>query len=187
MKVSREQAAKNRERVVEAASRLFRGRGVDGVGIGEVMGQCGLTHGGFYNQFGSKEALAAEACAAALSNSAARWRDIVADAGDNNAATAIAAHYLRDENRDSPETGCALTALGSDAARRGDELAAAFRGGFVALMDILQRAAPDLSRDEALARMAQMVGAMVLARGVGDPLLSDEILNATRKAMGLNP
>lgn len=63
MKVSREQAERNREKVVDAASRLFRARGVEGVGIGEVMRECGLTHGGFYNQFESKEALAAEACA----------------------------------------------------------------------------------------------------------------------------
>jgi TetR/AcrR family transcriptional repressor of nem operon len=185
MKVSRDQAARNRENVIDAASRLFRARGVEGVGIGEVMRECGLTHGGFYNQFESKDALAAEACAASLAHSAARWRAVVADAKDGDAIAAIAANYLNVRNRDAPETGCALIALGPDAARRGGDLAGAFRDGFEELATILQQAGPDLDRSTALARMAQMVGAMVLARGVADPALSDEILAATRQAAGL--
>lgn len=187
MKVSRDQAARNREKVVETASRLFRARGVDGVGIGEVMRECGLTHGGFYNQFGSKDALVAEACAASLVNSAVRWRSIVAEAevGERDAPTAIAAHYLSARNRDAPETGCALIALGSDAARRGGDLAGAFRQGFEELTAILQQAGSDMDRQEALARMAQMVGAMLLARGVADPALSEEILAAARRALNV--
>lgn len=183
MKVSRDQAARNREKVVDAASRLFRARGVDGVGIGEVMRECGLTHGGFYNQFGSKEALAAEACATSLANSAIRWRTIAAEAGKGDVPTAIAANYLSARNRDAPETGCALIALGPDAARRGGDLAGAFRQGFEELTAILQQSGPDMDRQEALARMAQMVGAMVLARGVADQALSDEILAAARHAL----
>lgn len=186
MKVSRDQAARNREKVIDAASRLFRARGVEGVGIGEVMRTCGLTHGGFYNQFESKEALAAEACAASLATSAARWRALVAEAEDGDAWAAIATNYLSARNRDAPETGCALIALGPDAARRGGAMAGAFRNGFEELTAILQQAGPDMDRQEALARMAQMVGAMVLARGVADPLLSDEILAATRQALGLS-
>lgn len=185
MKVSRDQAARNREKVVDAASRLFRARGVDGVGIGEVMRECGLTHGGFYNQFGSKDALVAEACAASLANSTLRWRSVVSEAvaGQGDAPTAIAANYLSARNRDAPETGCALIALGPDAARRGGDLAGAFRQGFEELTTILQQSVPDMDRQEALARMAQMVGAMVLARGVADPALSDEILAAARHAL----
>ncbi|WP_088185666.1 TetR/AcrR family transcriptional regulator [Sphingobium sp. Z007] len=185
MKVSRDQAARNREKVIDAASRLFRARGVDGVGIGEVMRECGLTHGGFYNQFESKEALAAEACAASLATSAVRWRAVAEAAAHGDAPAAIAANYLNPRNRDAPETGCALIALGADAARRGGELADAFRRGFEELATILEQAGPDISRQEALARMAQMVGAMVLARGVHDPALSDEILAATRHALGV--
>ncbi|WP_416464105.1 TetR/AcrR family transcriptional regulator [Sphingomonas sp. VDB2] len=186
MKVSRDQAARNREKVIDAASRLFRARGVEGVGIGEVMRECGLTHGGFYNQFESKEALAAEACAASLAASALRWRAVMEAAGQGDAPAAIAGNYLNARNRDAPDTGCALIALGPDAARRGGDLAEAFRNGFEELTAILEQAGPDLSRQDALARMAQMVGAMVLARGVGDPALSDEILAATRRALGLS-
>lgn len=186
MKVSREQAARNREKVVDTASRLFRARGVEGVGIGEVMRECGLTHGGFYNQFDSKEALAAEACAASLARSVARWREVVTEAGEGDAAKAIAANYLSARNRDAPETGCALIALGPDAARRGGDLGDAFRRGFEELTGILQQSLPDRPREEALARMAQMVGAMVLARGVADMGLSDEILAAVRKALDVD-
>lgn len=185
MKVSREQAAHNREKVVDTASRLFRVRGVDGVGIGEVMRECGLTHGGFYNQFDSKEALAAEACATSLAKGARHWRTLAAEAGAGKGPKAIAAHYLSPRNRDAPETGCALIALGPDAARRGGDLAEAFREGFEELTDILQQAAPGMDRAAALARMAQMVGAMVLARGVDDQALSDEILTAVRQALDL--
>lgn len=179
MKVSREQALRNREAVVETASRLFRAHGVDGVGIGEVMRACGLTHGGFYNQFASKEALAAEACAAALAKSAARWRGIAEQADD--AAAAITADYLSVRNRDRPETGCALTALGPDAARSGGVLGTAFRQGFEELITILQDCG-GLGRSQAVAHMAQMVGALVLARGVNDDALSDEILRASLAA-----
>ncbi|SES01809.1 TetR/AcrR family transcriptional regulator [Sphingobium sp. YR768] len=185
MKVSREQAARNRAQVVDTASRLFRARGVEGVAIGEVMRECGLTHGGFYNQFESKEALAAEACAASLEKGVARWHDVVAVAPEEGAAVAIAANYLSPRNRDAPETGCALIALGPDAARRGGDLAKAFRQGLEALTAILQQAGPGMDRQDALARMAQMVGAMVLARGVSNTDLSDEILAATREAMGV--
>ena len=185
MKVSRDQAARNREKVIDAASRLFRARGVEGVGIGEVMRECGLTHGGFYNQFDSKEALVAEACAASLANSATRWREVAAQAEEDHAPAAIAANYLSVRNRDAAETGCALIALGPDAARRGGDLAGAFRDGFETLAAILQQAGSGMERQAALAQIAQMVGAMVLARGVADPALSDEILAAARHALGV--
>ncbi|WP_150294103.1 TetR/AcrR family transcriptional regulator [Sphingobium estronivorans] len=183
MKVSREQAAHNREKVIEAASRLFRARGVEGVGINEVMRECGLTHGGFYNQFASKQTLAAEACARSLANGAKRWRALAQEAGPDDAASAIAADYVSIRNRDAPETGCALLALGPDAARQGGELSAAFRNGFNDLTNIIETSSPDISRPDALARMAQMVGAMVLARAVADPALSEEIMAAARNAL----
>ena len=184
MKVSREQAARNRETVVETASRLFRAQGVDGVGIGDVMRASGLTHGGFYNQFASKEALAAEACAAALEKSAERWRALAGQADDP--ARAIANDYLSARNRDSPEAGCALVGLGADAARQGGALAEAFGAGLETLAAILRQAAPDMDRATTLARLAQMVGAVALARGVSDPSLSDETMAAARQAAGLD-
>ncbi|WP_420144919.1 TetR/AcrR family transcriptional regulator [Sphingobium sp.] len=184
MKVSRDQAARNREKVVDTASRLFRARGVEGVGIGELMRECGLTHGGFYNQFESKDALAAEACAASFANSARRWRMVADQADGGGAASAIAADYLSARNRDAPESGCALIGLGPDAARRGGDLAIAFREGFETLAAILQQSQPDMERQAVLARMAQMVGAMMLARGVADMALAEEIMAASRDMLG---
>lgn len=180
MKVSREQAARNREAVVDAASRLFRAQGVDGAGIAEIMASSGMTHGGFYKQFESKDALAAEACARSLDRSAGHWRDIVARAGDH-ALDAIAADYLSARNRDLPERGCALIALGADAARKGGALAEAFREGMEGLASVLEEAGAD--RGAALARLSQLVGAMVLARAVDHPGLSEEIMVAARGAL----
>lgn len=182
MKVSREQAERNRATVVDTASRLFRAHGVDGVAIGEVMRQSGLTHGGFYNQFGSKEALAAKACAQALERSAERWRGIVAKVGEGDAPAALAADYLSERNRMAAETGCALVAVGADAARKGGELAEAFRGGLEGLAAVLTEATGN--RPQALAQLSQMVGAMVLARAVDNPALSEEILAAARMRCG---
>jgi TetR/AcrR family transcriptional repressor of nem operon len=180
MKVSREQAERNRATVVEAASRLFRAQGVEGAGIATIMAQSGLTHGGFYKQFGSKEALAAEACSHSLARSANHWRDI-ADTAQGDALAAIAADYLSPRNRDMPENGCALIGLGADAARRGGALADAFRHGMDGLAGILEQ--QGLDREQALARLSQLVGAMVLARAVKDESLSEEIMAATRAAL----
>jgi TetR/AcrR family transcriptional repressor of nem operon len=183
MKVTREQAARNRETVVDAASRLFRTHGVEGVGIGEIMRESGLTHGGFYGQFGSKEMLAAEACTRALDASATRWTRI-ADAHPNDVMPALATDYLSARNRDTPETGCALVALAADAARRGGDVADAFRTGLLNLADIIAQSAPENDRDHALAALSQLVGAMTLARAVNDEALSDRILAAAREALG---
>ncbi len=181
MKVSREQAERNRANVVEAASRLFRAQGVEGAGIATIMAQSGLTHGGFYKQFGSKEALATEACQRSLERSANRWQSIV-EGAPGDALAAIAADYLSPRNRDMPERGCALIGLGSDAARRGGALADAFREGMLGLVDILEQ--QGLDRGAALSRLSQMVGAMVLARAVKDEGLSEEIMAASRDVLG---
>lgn len=184
MKVSREQAERNRAAVVDAASRLFRSQGVEGAGIATIMAESGLTHGGFYKQFGSKEALAAEACARSLGRGADRWRSIARQASDKapeKMLEAIAADYLSPRNRDMPEQGCALIALGTDAARKGGAIADAYREGMEALAAILEGAGAP--RAQALARLSQMVGAMVLARAVKDEALSEEIMAASRSAM----
>lgn len=188
MKVSREQAERNRAAVVDAASRLFRSQGVEGAGIATIMAESGLTHGGFYKQFGSKEALAAEACARSLGRGADRWRSIARQASDEASdkapekmLEAIAADYLSPRNRDMPEQGCALIALGTDAARKGGAIADAYREGMEALAAILEEAGAP--RAQALARLSQMVGAMVLARAVKDEALSEEIMAASRSAM----
>jgi TetR/AcrR family transcriptional repressor of nem operon len=180
MRVNREQAARNRERVVDTSARLFRSRGLDGIGIADLMRSSGLTHGAFYGQFESKDALAAECVRTTLERSIKRWSRIVADHPDNPVA-ALATDYLSDRHLNGVETGCALTTLASDAARRGGAVAEAMAEGMEGLTDILERALPEGGRARALAILSQMIGAMTMARSVNDPALATEILAAARR------
>ena len=118
MKVSREQAALNRERIVETAARLFREKGFDGIGVADLMKGAGLTHGGFYGHFASKELLLAEATGKALEKSVMKWRKL-ADAAPARPVAAIAESYLSAAHRDGPGRGCAVSTLGTDVARAG--------------------------------------------------------------------
>lgn len=185
MKVSREQAAENRARVLEVAGRLFREKGFDGIAVAEIMKGAGLTHGGFYNQFGSKDDLAAEACAQVLAAAAARWRKL--GEGDDPLG-ALVNSYLSVRHRDGPGKGCAIPALAADAVRQPASIRAAFTKGLNDFIAILATFVPGRSaaarREKALATMSGMVGAMVLARAVNDPVLSTEILQAGTKAFG---
>jgi TetR/AcrR family transcriptional regulator, transcriptional repressor for nem operon len=113
MKVSREQAALNRERILEAAAQLFRERGFDGIGVADLMKQAGLTHGGFYGHFSSKEELIAEASARALTSTFALLSE-QAERAAGDPLSAVASTYLSSRHRDDPGTGCLLAALGPD-------------------------------------------------------------------------
>lgn len=184
MKVSREKCAENRDRIVAAASALFREKGFDGVAVADIMRQAGLTHGGFYGHFESKDDLAAEASRAALARSAATWGRII-DREKSDPLPALVHHYLSERHRDEPANACIFTTLAPDAARRGGAVQAAFTDGLKPLIDLLVRVVPGADdaarRQKALAAMSEMVGALVLARIVGDPAFSDEILAAATK------
>lgn len=186
MRVSREKAAANHDRIVAVASALLREKGFDGIGVVEIMKAADLTHGGFYGHFKSKDDLAAQACQTALAKSAARWAEIGEDAGDK-AFEAMIKHYLSPRQYDSPGRGCALVALGAEAPRQDKSVRAVFRNGLQRLVDVLMTAIPGASkaarRRKALAAMAQLVGAGVLARAVDDAALADEILAAARHAL----
>ena len=187
MKVSREQAAANRERVVEAAGRLFRENGFDGVSIVDLMNAAGLSHGGFYNQFESKGDLAAEACVRALAGSVQRWQAVVARRPEAPLA-AIAEHYLSERHREDPGGGCVYASLAAEAGRQGQPaVKRAFTEGLQPLLAILERHqsadTDEGRRAAALVAMSTMVGALVLARAVDDKELSDALLAAGRAAV----
>lgn len=186
MKVSREQAAENRQRIVETASRLFREHGLAGIGVADLMKRAGLTHGGFYGHFPSKEDLMAEACARALAESLAKWRARV-DAEPDDPLGAVAALYLSESHCAQPGGGCAIAALGSEAARHGEPVRRAMTDGLRPLIDLLAERVPGRSksakRQKALATFASMVGAVTLARAVDDPALAEEILRATSESI----
>ena len=179
MRVSRQQAAENRQRIVETASRLFRDRGFDGIGVDAIMAGAGLTHGGFYGHFASKEALAAEAVAQAIGRSTA-WQSRLTSLAD------LVSEYLSPRHRADRGNGCPVAALGADAARQGRQvrrtLATGVRGQIDRIAALLKRGTPAARRRRAIATYAGMVGALMLARAVDDPSLAEEILAAAREA-----
>lgn len=183
MKVTRAQAQANRQRVLGVAGEKFRERGYDGIGVAELMQAAGLTHGGFYGQFPSKRALAAEATATAFADSSPLWSEALAIGG-----TAGLAHLLRGylsiQHRDARALGCPLAALGTDVPRQGGEIAAAFADGLRDRLAVTEALLPAGSeaRGQALAMLATLVGALILSRTVGPDPLSAEILAAARTA-----
>jgi len=183
MKVSREQAAQNRERILDAAARLFRERGFEGIGVADTMKAAGLTHGGFYGHFSSKEDLIAQACARAFSRSHQRWSRRAGSTPDDPLSSIIRS-YLTPRHRDDPGTGCALAALGPDVARHGPGVRRAVTEGLRSAFNLLSGLVPGKSqaarRQKAIGTYASLAGAMIMARAVGDPALSQEILDAVR-------
>jgi TetR/AcrR family transcriptional repressor of nem operon len=181
MKVSREQAAENRNRIVEVAGELFREKGFDGIGVADLMKAAGLTHGGFYGHFKSKDALAAECCERALAGALEKWTAL-GEGARGDALTAIVTHYLSERHRDAPGSGCVFAALGSDAARQDRSIRRTFSQGLASFIDTIASLSPGRTRaskrKKALSTMSQMVGAVVLARAVDDPDLSREVLAA---------
>ena len=188
MRVSREQAAANRERIIEVAGRLFRERGLDGIGVANLMKAAGLTHGGFYGHFESKEDLEVQACARALAQSTETWQALAAK--DPAAPLkGLLDEYLTARHRDGPGEGCIYAALAADVARQNSPaLRRTFTAGLRPLIDMLVRIIPGRSRaarrQRALACLSAMVGALILARAVDDARLSDEILAAARALSG---
>jgi TetR/AcrR family transcriptional repressor of nem operon len=183
MRVSREQAAKNREHVIDTAARLFREKGYSGIGVADLMKEAGLTHGGFYGNFESKEALMAAACVRALDASATMWGEMLAS-DPETALAHIVSNYLSRRHVDHPGQGCTLAALGGDLARLGDPVRAITAAGVRAQIDVLaplmEGGSAQEQRRAAMVAYAGMVGALVVARAVNDNALGDAVLEAVR-------
>jgi TetR/AcrR family transcriptional repressor of nem operon len=177
MRVTKERAAENRERILTEAARLFRERGVSAVGMDALAEAAGMTHGSLYSQFDSKEHLAAEALGRAFDASAANY-------GEVETLSAYVERYLSPRHRDAPGAGCAIATLGCEVPRQGNAMRQAFTAGVRRLIERLTRLLGPKSRrkreDEALAIASTMVGGMILARAVDDRELSDRILAACR-------
>ena len=181
MRVSRIQAAENRQTVINVASRLFRERGFDGIGLKDLMEGAGLTQGAFYKQFASKDDLAVEASRRALESAARRWSDAAAENPDDPLG-AVIGFYLSGDHREEKMNGCPIVALGSDAARQGSDVKAAFEAGIKAHLEVLSRfiaeSGGDASSGKAMAILSTMVGAVTLSRVVNDADLAQALLDA---------
>jgi TetR/AcrR family transcriptional repressor of nem operon len=173
--------AETRQRILDAAGVLFRQNGIDGVGVDAVMKQAGLTHGGFYAHFGSKEALAAEVAQSLLEKAARSWDEISRTDDPDSALRRIVLAYLNPEKAASG-LGCPLTSLGPDVARRSagrSAVGGALRGMLEALTRVMPEGDGDGNRrSRALASLSTMVGAVVLARLADDPELAQSYLDA---------
>ena len=186
MRVSRDQAEKNRQTVIDVASQLFRKHGFDGIGLKDLMAGAGLTQGAFYKQFASKDDLAAQASRRAMASAFNRLSAAAAANPDDPLGTVIAL-YLSPEHREERMDGCPVAALGSDAARQGADVKASFEAGIREYLEMLGRwtgsAKGKKSHAKAMAILSTMVGAMVLSRAVNDQQLSKQFLQAGAKGV----
>jgi TetR/AcrR family transcriptional regulator, transcriptional repressor for nem operon len=176
MRVSKEKAAQNRERILNSAARLFREHGIAATGVDSITEDAGLTHGGLYSQFGSKEAIAAEAIRFALARSKRVWQRALERNPGERALPAIVDGYLSRAHRDAPGTGCVVAALGPDIARQPRRVRQAFTREISDDLEFLSKLMP---HEDAIAAFAAMVGALILARAVCDEDLSASILKST--------
>jgi len=177
MRKSREEAAQTRKRIVEAASCEFREKGIVATGLADLMKAAGLTHGGFYKHFESKDQLVAEACAKAVDS-------VIGVMAAHPTINAAVAAYLSTRHRDKPASGCPLAAIGGELSRSDGEAREAATAGFVRLVDILAgKAGTAEARRRALVAASTMIGAVTMSRVVSDPELSAEILSEVEKSL----
>ena len=173
------------ERIVETAARAIRRTGYGGAGVAEIMKEAGLTHGGFYAHFDSREEMLAEAADRAGANGMAVLARAAASAPPEKALEAMLRTYLSKEHVDGVETGCAVAALGSELPRQGAKVRRAATRRIKEMIDLVARQSPDWGQpgahERALVTVATALGTLVLARAVDDPKLSDALRNAALK------
>jgi TetR/AcrR family transcriptional regulator, transcriptional repressor for nem operon len=188
MRLTKEKVAENKARVVDAAARLFREKGFEGVGVADLMHAAGLTHGGFYNHFESKDELATQACEQIFEGAVAMMERMAAIESASERAAAIDAYkrrYLSEKARDTPAARCPMVALGTDVSRQHGPVTRAYAAGLRRYLDAFTRALAGArpsrlkaAREEAISTLATLAGALSLARSVAeaDAELSNEIL-----------
>ena len=187
MRYSREHKLETHARIVKRASVRLREKGAHGIGVADLMKDAGLTHGGFYAHFASREALVIEAFAYAMDRSTERWRKLAEQTPPDKRLSAIVDSYLTTVHRDDPGHGCAVPTLGAEIARESPKTRKAFAAKLEQMVDMVADQIPDLprkaARKQAMATLATMMGTLVLARIAGNGEFSDEILAAGREAV----
>lgn len=186
MRISKADAEKNRARIVDAAARILREQGIEGVGVDALAKAAGVTHGGVYSHFKSKDELAAAALERALNVSKDEWSKLIDGKEGADALHQLIRSYVSRSHRDNPGAGCSITTLGPEAARGGKKLRETVARGVAGLIAEAEKASPAQpnasGRETAIANVAAMMGAIVMARAAAsDPALSDEILKVVRR------
>jgi len=186
MRYSSDHKRETHARIVKKASVRLREKGARGIGVADLMKEAGLTHGGFYAHFDSREALVIEALGYAMDHSTEHWRRLAEDIPVEKKLSTIVASYLTPMHRDDPGRGCAVPALGAEIAREGPKARKAFATKLEKMVEVLAAqipgVAPKVARRQAMALLATMAGTVVLARIAGEGDFSDEILAAGREA-----
>jgi TetR/AcrR family transcriptional repressor of nem operon len=187
MRYSKEHKQETHERIVKRAAVRLREKGAHGIGVADLMKEAGLTHGGFYAHFDSREALVIEAMEHIMERSTERWRKLGEQAPPEKRFATIVDSYLNSAHRDDPGHGCAVPTLGAEIARETPKTRKAFATKLEEMIDMLASLVPDASpkaaRKQAMAAIGTMMGALVMARIAGNSEFSDEILAAGREAI----
>ena len=186
MRYSREHKQETHARIVRKAAVRLREKGAHGVGVADLMKEAGLTHGGFYAHFDSRDALVIEAFGYAMDRSIEHWRKLAEETPPDRRLAAIVESYLTPAHRDDPGHGCAITSLGAEVARESPKTRRAFAAKVEQLIDLMADQITDVprkaARKQAAGILAGMMGSLVLARIAGSGEFSDEILQAGREA-----
>jgi len=187
MRYSREHKLETHARIVRKASVRLRERGAHGIGVADLMKDAGLTHGGFYAHFDSRDALVIEAFTHAMDSSTERWRRLAEQTRREKRFAMVVNTYLTSLHRDNPGQGCTIPALGAEIARESSKTRKVFAGRLERMIDMLAEQIPNLprkaARKKATAAIATLMGTMVMARIAGTGGFSDEILDAGREAL----
>lgn len=177
------------ERIVGVAARAIRRSGYNGTGVADIMKEAGLTHGAFYAHFASREAMLAEAADRAGAEANAVAAGVVATVPPEQALQALLQAYLSKQHLESIETGCPISALGSEMPRQSPEVRLAATRRIKEMIDLVARQFPDWGQpsahQRALVTVSTMVGTLMLARAVNDPALSEALCNATLSSLAL--
>ena len=187
MRYSKEHKQETHARIVKRASVRLREKGAHGIGVADLMKEAGLTHGGFYAHFDSREALVIEAFAYAMDRATERWRKVAATIPPEKRLASIVDSYLTPTHRDDPGNGCAVPSLGAEIARESPKTRRAFAAKLEQMIDMMADQIIDVprkaARKQAMATIATMMGTMVMSRIAGTGEFSDEVLAAGRDAV----
>lgn len=183
MRYSKEHKAETHARIVKKASVRLRERGAHGIGVADLMKEAGLTHGGFYAHFDSREALVVEAFDYAMDRSIARRRQQIAELAPEERLAHLVDTYLSPQHRDNPGHGCAMPALGAEIARESPKTRRAFAtklDDLIGMMAEQYPGDPEATRKQAIAALATMMGTILMSRIAGSGDVSDEFLEVGR-------